>query len=137
MTNQELKDLLSYFEGSTLTKLKLSTPEFSIELERCLTAAAAAPAKVPVPAAPVPETPVGETVTAPMVGTFYTAPAPDQPAFVQVGDIVKKGQTLCLMEAMKMMSEITAPCDCEITAVLKEDGAVAAFGDGLFRYRPC
>ena len=72
-----------------------------------------------------------------MVGTFYTAPAPDQPPFVQVGDRVKKGQPLCLLEAMKMMSEVTAPCDCEITAVLKENGALVSFGDGLFGYKPC
>ena len=72
-----------------------------------------------------------------MVGTFYAAPAPDAPPFVQVGTRVKKGEPLGLLEAMKMMSEIPAPCDCEITAVLKENGQLAAFGDPLFRYRPC
>ena len=56
---------------------------------------------------------------------------------VQVGDRVKKGQPLCLLEAMKMMSEVTAPCDCEITAILKENGALVSFGDGLFGYKPC
>ena len=136
MTKQELNDLLARFEGSSLSKLKLSTQEFTIELERGLSAvpAAAAAAPVPSPAAKAPE---GETVSAPMVGTFYTAPAPDQPPFVQVGDRVKKGQPLCLLEAMKMMSEVTAPCDCEITAVLKENGALVSFGDGLFGYKPC
>ena len=53
------------------------------------------------------------------------------------GDQVKKGQTLCLIEAMKMMSEIPAPCDCIIQAVLKEDGELVAFGDALVRYLPC
>jgi biotin carboxyl carrier protein len=77
------------------------------------------------------------TVTAPLVGTFYAAPAPDQPPFVKKGDRVIKGQTLCLLEAMKMMSEIPAPCDCVIEEVLKDDGALAAFGDPLIRYRPC
>ena len=136
MTNQEWKDVLTCFEGSSLSRLKLSTQEFTIELERGLSAAPAAAAAAPVPS-PAPKAPEGETVSAPMVGTFYTAPAPDQPPFVQVGDRVKKGQPLCLLEAMKMMSEVTAPCDCEITAVLKENGALVSFGDGLFGYRPC
>ena len=76
-------------------------------------------------------------VTAPMVGTFYAASAPEQPPFVKVGDRVRKGQPVCLLEAMKMMSEIPAPCVCEITAILKENGALVSFGDGLFGYKPC
>ena len=137
MTNQELNDLLARFEGSSLSKLKLSTQEFTIELERSFSAAPAAPAAVSVPAATAPKTPEDETVTAPMVGTFYAASAPEQPPFVQVGDRVRKGQPVCLLEAMKMMSEIPAPCDCEITAVLKENGALVSFGEPLFRYQPC
>ena len=139
MTNQELNDLLARFEGSSLSKLKLSTQEFTIELERAVSALAAPviPAAAAAPAAPVSAEPEGDAITAPMVGTFYTAPTPDQPPFVQVGNRVKKGDPLCLLEAMKMMSEVTAPCDCEITAVLKENGALVSFGDGLFGYRPC
>lgn len=139
MTNQELNDLLASFEESSLSKLKLSTQEFTIELERAVSALAAPviPAAAAAPAAPVSAEPEGDAITAPMVGTFYTAPTPDQPPFVQVGDRVKKGDPLCLLEAMKMMSEVTAPCDCEITAVLKENGALVSFGDGLFGYRPC
>lgn len=139
MTNQELNDLLARFEGSSLSKLKLSTQEFTIEMERAVSAPAAPviPAVAAVPAAPAAAEPEGDAITAPMVGTFYTAPTPDQPPFVQVGDRVKKGDPLCLLEAMKMMSEVTAPCDCEITAVLKENGALVSFGDGLFGYRPC
>ena len=139
MTNQELNDLLARFEGSSLSKLKLSTQEFTIEMERAVSAPAAPviPAAAAAPAAPVSAEPEGDAITAPMVGTFYTAPTPDQPPFVQVGDRVKKGDPLCLLEAMKMMSEVTAPCDCEITTVLKENGALVSFGDGLFGYRPC
>ena len=139
MTNQELNDLLARFEGSSLSKLKLSTQEFTIEMERAVSAPAAPviPAAAAAPAAPVSAEPEGDAITAPMVGTFYTAPTPDQLPFVQVGDRVKKGDPLCLLEAMKMMSEVTAPCDCEITAVLKENGALVSFGDGLFGYRPC
>ena len=139
MTNQELNDLLARFEGSSLSKLKLSTQEFTIEMERAVSAPAAPviPAAAAAPAAPVSAEPEGDAITAPMVGTFYTAPTPDQPPFVQVGDRVKKGDPLCLLEAMKMLSEVTAPCDCEITAVLKENGALVSFGDGLCGYRPC
>lgn len=139
MTNQELNDLLARFEGSSLSKLKLSTQEFTIEMERAVSAPAAPviPAAAAAPAAPTAAEPEGDAITAPMVGTFYTAPTPDQPPFVQVGDRVKKGDPLCLLEAMKMMSEVTAPCNCEITAVLKENGALVSFGDGLFGYRPC
>lgn len=139
MTNQELNDLLARFEGSSLSKLKLSTQEFTIEMERAVSAPAAPviPAAAAAPAAPVSAEPEGDAITAPMVGTFYTAPTPDQPPFVKVGDRVRKGQPVCLLEAMKMMSEVTAPCDCEITAVLKENGALVSFGDGLFGYRPC
>ena len=139
MTNQELNDLLARFEGSSLSKLKLSTQEFTIEMERAVSAPAAPviPAAAAAPAAPVSAEPESDAITAPMVGTFYTAPPPDQPPFVQVGDRVKKGDPRCLLEAMKMMSEVTAPCDCEITAVLKENGALVSFGDGLFGYKPC
>ena len=137
MTNQELKELLSCFESSSLGKMKLSTQEFTIELERPCAAAPAVP--VPAPAAAAvptqPQAPAGETVTAPMVGTFYTAPSPDQPPFVKVGDRVKKGDTLCLIEAMKMMSELPAPCDCVIEEVLKASGELVAFEEPLFRYR--
>lgn len=142
MTNQELNDLLASFEGSSLSKLKLSTQEFTIEMERAVAAPAASaapaiPAAVAAPAAPAAAEPEGETVNAPMVGTFYAASAPEQPPFVKVGDRVRKGQPVCLLEAMKMMSEIPAPCDCEITAVLKENGALVSFGEPLFRYQPC
>ena len=54
-----------------------------------------------------------------------------------MGDRVKKGQTVCLIEAMKMMSEVPAPCDCIIEAVLKDNGELAAFGEPLLRYKPC
>lgn len=142
MTNQELKDLLASFEGSSLSKLKLSTQEFTIEMERAVAAPAASaapaiPAAAAAPAVPAAAEPEGDAITAPMVGTFYAASAPEQPPFVQVGDRVRKGQPVCLLEAMKMMSEIPAPCDCEITAVLKENGALVSFGEPLFRYQPC
>ena len=137
MTNQELKDLLASFEGSSLSKLKLSTQEFTIEMERAVSAPAAPviPAAAAAPAAPAAAEPEGDAITAPMVGTFYAASAPDAAPFVQVGDHVKKGQTVCLMEAMKMMNEVQAPCDCVIEEILQEDGALVSFGEPLLRYR--
>ena len=141
MTNQEIYDLIARFDHSSLQTLRLSKQDFSIELSRSSaqspapSAPAAAQSPVPAPAAPVQEE--YDAVTSPLVGAFYLAPAPDQPPYVQVGDRVKKGQTLCLIEAMKMMSEIPAPCDCIIQALLKEDGELVAFGDALVRYLPC
>ena len=141
MTNQEIFDLMDRFQRSSLRSLKLFCQDFSIELEQGApaAAAAAAPAAAPVPAAaavpaPQPESPV---ISAPLVGTYYAASAPDQPPFVNTGGRVKKGQTVCLIEAMKMMSEVPAPCDCVIEEVLKANGELAAFGEPLFRYRPC
>ena len=69
------------------------------------------------------------------MGTFYAAASPEQPPFVQAGDSVEKGQTVCLMEAMKMMSEVAAPWDCVIEEVLAENGALAAYDAPLFRCR--
>lgn len=148
MTNQEILELMARFDASSLTAFKLHTKDTELEMDKgvVVTAAPAAPAAapaVPAPAAPAPAPAFapaapaqeGKCITAPVVGTFYVAPAPDQPPFVQPGDKVQKGQTVCLMEAMKMMSEVKAPCDCVIEAVLQEDGALVSFGDALIRYR--
>lgn len=148
MTNQEILELMARFDASSLTAFKLHTKDTELEMDKGVTVMAApavpaaapavlapaapAPAPAAAPAAPAPE---GKCITAPVVGTFYVAPAPDQPPFVQPGDKVQKGQTVCLMEAMKMMSEVKAPCDCVIEAVLQEDGALVSFGDALIRYR--
>ena len=139
MTNQEIYDLMARFDTSGLQKLKLSQGDFKIELEKAAPAPAAAPAMVPVSAAPAaaPKAEEAPAVTAPLVGTFYAAPAPEQPPFVAPGDKVKKGQTVCLIEAMKTMIEVPAPCDCVIEEVLKANGELAAFGEALMRYRPC
>lgn len=141
MTNQEIFDLIACFDRSTVQTLKLSKEDFTIELTRGQGApapAAPAAAAAPAPAAPAAEAPAAEAqpaITAPLVGTYYAAPAPDQPPFVSVGDRVSKGQTVCLMEAMKMMSEVPAPCDCVIEEVCRASGDLVAFGDALFRYR--
>ena len=145
MTNQEIFDLMDRFQRSSIHTMKLSTQEFTIELSRGSVSAPASAASVAAAAPAVPDAPApspapaaeGSAVTAPLVGTFYAAPAPEKPPFVRAGDRVKKGDTLCLIEAMKMMSEIPAPCDCVIEAVLKESGELVSFGEPLLRYKPC
>ncbi len=77
-----------------------------------------------------------DTVSSPMVGTFYRRPRPDADPFVQVGDRVKKGQVLCIIEAMKLMNNIEADAAGEVVEVLPEDGATVQFGDPLFLVRP-
>jgi acetyl-CoA carboxylase biotin carboxyl carrier protein len=95
-------------------------------------AAPAGPAAAPAPAAPKDE---GSALTSPMVGTFYRKPGPDSPAFANVGDVVSEGQTLCIIEAMKVMNEIKAEKSGTITAILVEDGTPVQFGDALFRIK--
>ena len=123
-----------------LTVLELSELVKALEEEFGVSAAApvavaAAPAAAAAPV-PAPQS-SSSSIDAPLVGTFYAAPAPDQAPFVLPGDRVSKGQTVCLIEAMKMMSEVPAPCDCVIESVCKSNGELVAFGEPLFRYRPC
>lgn len=74
-----------------------------------------------------------KTINAPLVGTFFCSPSPDSPAFVKVGDSVKKGDTLCILEAMKMMNELTAEEDCTIEEVLAPQGELVEFGQPIFK----
>lgn len=90
-------------------------------------AAAVAPA-----AAAVPEAEAGDTVNSPIVGTFYEAPGPDAAPYVTVGQVVEKGQVLCIVEAMKLMNEIEAECKCKILKVCKDNAQAVEFGDPLF-----
>jgi acetyl-CoA carboxylase biotin carboxyl carrier protein len=74
----------------------------------------------------------GEPVTSPIVGTFYRAPAPEAAAYVEVGQVVEKGQILCIVEAMKLMNEIEAEYRCKIVKICKENAQPVEFGDPLF-----
>lgn len=135
MTNQEIYELMDRFQRSGLHSMKLSAGGQQIELTRESGTApvlSPSPASVAASAAEEMESPV---ISAPLAGVFYAAPAPDQPPFVKPGERVAKGQTVCLLEAMKMMSEVPAPCDGIIEAVIKADGELAAFHEPLFRYR--
>lgn len=97
---------------------------------------AAAPAAAPVATAasavPVPAADTGDTLNSPIVGTFYRAPAPDAAPYVEVGQVVEKGQVLCIVEAMKLMNEIEAECKCKILKICKENAQAVEFGDPLF-----
>lgn len=139
MTNQELFALMDKFDAGQAVRLKLVQKDVTLELSKAAPAATALPVQAgPVHAsalesAPVPE---GTVLTAPLVGTYYAAPAPDAPPFVRPGDTAAKGQTLCLMEAMKLMNEITAPCDCVVEELFCQDGQLVEFDAPLLRYRP-
>jgi len=88
----------------------------------------------PAPAA-APATPIGETINSPIVGTIYRTPAPDAPPFVEEGKSVKKGDTLCIIEAMKVMNELVAEFDCEILRVLVDNQHFVEYGTPLFEVR--
>ena len=94
--------------------------------------AVAAPAPAAVEAA-APEAPQGEEVASPMVGTFYRKASPESPNFVEVGDTISEGQTLCIIEAMKVMNEIKAEKSGTIAQICVDDGNPVQFGDALFR----
>jgi acetyl-CoA carboxylase biotin carboxyl carrier protein len=98
--------------------------------------AGAAPEAAPAPVGAPGSDEKGHVVASPFVGTFYRTPAPDQPAFVEVGSVVKKGQVLCIIEAMKLMNEIEADEPGKITEILVENGQPVEFGQALFRVEP-
>ena len=98
-------------------------------------APAAAPAAGAAPASAAAPKEEGSAITSPMVGTFYRKPGPDSPAFANVGDVISEGQTLCIIEAMKVMNEIKAEVSGTITAILVEDGTPVQYGDALFRIK--
>jgi acetyl-CoA carboxylase biotin carboxyl carrier protein len=98
---------------------------------------AAAPAAAPAPKADAkPADKPGSLVTSPFVGTFYRAPSPESPPFVDVGAKVKKGQTLCIVEAMKLMNEIEAEQDGTVAEILVQNATPVEFGEALFRIVP-
>jgi acetyl-CoA carboxylase biotin carboxyl carrier protein len=148
MDLREIKKLLEAFDKSTAGILEYENEEFRIYLDKSSGIAQTAvpqtvqPSQVsPAPAVQTAETvqetkeTEGELITSPMVGTFYQAPSPDSPPYVKVGDKVKKGQTLCIIEAMKIMNELEAEFDCEILEILVEDGEPVEFDTPLFRVK--
>ena len=133
MELQEIYGLMDRFAASGLTALEWEKAGERISLRR-ETAAAPAVTAAPAPAAREAEE-KGEAVTAPLVGVFYAAPAPEEPPYVTPGAAVKKGDTLCLIEAMKIMSEVPAPADGVVEEILVQDGEAVGVGTPLFRIR--
>lgn len=143
MTHSEIAELIALFDRGSAHTMKLTMGEFSLELSRAAQnpapqgAVPVSSMSAAVPAMAVDPAPAQEAlyVRAPLVGTFYAAPSPDQPPFVKVGDHVAQGQPLCLIEAMKMMCEVTAPCSCVIQEIIPENGSLLEYDAPIFRYQ--
>lgn len=147
MDLEKIAGLVKIIEESSLTQFTIKEGDLKITMSKLDHPPVVAPAGMPMPPmAPqsAPETAVNVEETAeenvlfivsPIVGTFYSAPAPDAPAFVKVGDTVKNGQTVCILEAMKLMNEIQSEFDCEIEAVLVSNEQKVEYGQPLFRVR--
>ena len=148
MKIEEIKELIQALEQSKLTSLEVSQGNDSVRLEKNYTAAPAAGTVAPSistpilaetaaePTVPTEESaapqPTGIAVTCPLVGVFYAAAAPEDMPFVAVGSTVKKGDVLCIVEAMKLMNESTAEKDGVITQICVENGQVVEYGQPLF-----
>lgn len=155
MDSKRLAEIADVMEDRGLTRVRVEEPDgTAVELERVSAAqpvavpmpmpsAMAAPVAAPTVAPAVPEPaaqtpaaapePEGTEVTAPMVGVFYTAPAPGDEPFVHVGSKVKAGETLCIIEAMKVLNEVTAEADGEVLEICAADGDLVEFGSCLMR----
>ena len=131
MELQQLYSLMDRFGASGLTALEWEHQGERVALRK--EAVVSVPAAVP--AAPAEREEQSEVVSAPLVGVFYAASAPEESPYVTAGAQVKKGDTLCLIEAMKMMSEVPAPADCVVEEVLVRDGEAVGVGAPLFRVR--
>ena len=148
MDIRKIKKLVELLEESGIAEIEIREGEESVRISRGVPAAAAvqavappappaqavqpAPASVDTPDEQAGDHPEGHTVTSPMVGTFYEAPAPGQKPFVQVGDSVQSGDTLCIIEAMKMLNQIEADQAGTIKAKLVDNAQPVEYGQALF-----
>ncbi|NVJ51902.1 MAG: acetyl-CoA carboxylase biotin carboxyl carrier protein [Gammaproteobacteria bacterium] len=145
MDIRKVKKLIELLEESGVSEIEIKEGEESVRISRAssvvpvaaapMAAPVAAPAAAPVAAeaaAPVDNTPAGEPIKSPMVGTFYRSPSPGAKPFVEVGDTVNKGDTLCIVEAMKMMNHIESEVSGTVKAILVEDAEPVEFDEVLF-----
>ena len=147
MDIRKVKKLIELLEESGISEIEISEGEESVRISRHphpgtvsvaaapmhVAAPAAAAAAAPAAAASPPEAAArGQQVTAPMVGTFYNGPAPGAKPFVEIGTQVKPGDTLCVIEAMKMMNQIESEVAGRVVSVLVENGSPVEFGQALF-----
>ncbi|MEM1251006.1 MAG: acetyl-CoA carboxylase biotin carboxyl carrier protein [Cyanobacteria bacterium P01_H01_bin.21] len=153
----ELRQLVAALDQTDIAELTLKNPQFELTLRKATApsqavvlssdaAAATMPAAAPAVAPAVmaddlatPPAPVNSSdfyeITSPMVGTFYRSPAPDESPFVDVGDRIKPGQTVCIIEAMKLMNEIDAEVSGEIVEILVQNAEPVEFGQPLIRVK--
>jgi len=145
--SEQIRDLIDLMIEKDVAELALEQHGVSLRIRRPEAVVHPAPAMMPVvaPAAALPVaqeageatgTPAGsQAVRSPMVGTFYASPDPDSDPFVEIGDRVEEGQTLCIVEAMKLMNEITADVAGEVVAILVENAQPVEYGQELFAIR--
>ena len=129
MDLRKLKKLIDLVQESGIGEIEITEGEEKVRISRQAPAspmmmAPAAPAAAPQPS--------GHTLKSPMVGTFYRAPSPAAPPFVEIGQAVSKGQTLCIIEAMKLLNEIESDASGTIKAILVENGQPVEYGQPLF-----
>lgn len=149
MDIRKVKKLIELLEESGIAEIEIKEGEESVRISRYGSTAAAAPAQympAPLPAAaPAPAAsaadsadsaedalPSGHVVKSPMVGTYYSSPSPEAPVFANIGDVVNEGDTLCIVEAMKILNQIEADVSGTIKAILVENGQPIEFGQPLF-----
>jgi acetyl-CoA carboxylase biotin carboxyl carrier protein len=149
---KQLRELMRAIRQLDISELEIKKGEETVRLKREATTATVtrtqpslmppsmdmssmAPAGGSIPPSEAKEDASIGYVTSPFVGTFYTAPAPDAPVFVQVNHSFSKGQVLCIVEAMKLMNEIEADCDGTLLEVLADNGKPVEYGDKLFKIR--
>jgi acetyl-CoA carboxylase biotin carboxyl carrier protein len=145
MDLEKIEGLVKIIENSSLTEFTLKEGDLKItmsKLDHPPVVAQGMPMPVMTPPAAEASAAVAAEekeeelfITSPIVGTFYSAPAPDAPAFVKVGERVKNGQTVCILEAMKLMNEIQAEYDCEIESILVSNEQKVEYGQPLFRVK--
>ena len=134
MDTEKIRELIEIFNNSGLEKLKMEENGFKISLKKGGRTVIAPPS--PVNALEMSETLDFSNMTeikSPLVGVFYSSPSPDLPPFVTIGSKVKKGDVLCIIEAMKVMNEIVAETDGEVVDICVKNGDIAEYGQVLFK----
>lgn len=133
MNTQDIEKIIKIFEGANISHLDLEIDNIKIKLDKKETQGVKYVPEVKEDAFPLAEPDDSkEIVKAPLVGTFYKAPSADAKPFVTVGSTVKKGDKLCIIEAMKVMNEITSPCDGVVKEILAENEKMVEYGQKLF-----
>ncbi len=133
MENADEKIIIK--RGKETEFVQVAAPQQYLAPQMMAAPPVAAPASVPgapAPAAAEPALAKGETITSPIVGTFYRAPSPESPSYVEVGSVVEQGQILCIVEAMKLMNEIEAEFRCKIVEICHENAQPVEYGNPLF-----